>query len=167
MNKVVLITGGSSGIGKSIGEYLHKKGFTVYGTSRNPERVEDSIFPLIALDVRNTSSIYKAVGEILAKSGRIDVLINNAGIVDYHLFENMKKENWDKVLELSDSFIAEFATLYTNNSSIYEVTFYKCVALIENEKFEEALKYILRAIAKFEKLDKDSFDKEYCLGAHR
>ena len=80
MNKVVLITGGSSGIGKSIGEYLHKKGFTVYGTSRNPERVEDSIFPLISLDVRDTSSIYKAVGEIIAKSGKIDILINNAGV---------------------------------------------------------------------------------------
>lgn len=80
MNKVVLITGGSSGIGKSIGEYLHKKGFTVYGTSRNPEKVGDSIFPLIALDVRDSSTIYKAVGEILAKSGRIDVLINNAGV---------------------------------------------------------------------------------------
>jgi NAD(P)-dependent dehydrogenase (short-subunit alcohol dehydrogenase family) len=44
MSKVVLI-GGSSGIGKAIGEFLHHKGFVVYGTSRNPERVLNSIFP--------------------------------------------------------------------------------------------------------------------------
>jgi NAD(P)-dependent dehydrogenase (short-subunit alcohol dehydrogenase family) len=80
MNKVVLITGGSSGIGKSIGEFLHHKGFVVYGTSRNPERVLNSIFPLIALDVRNTNSIHSAVEKVIAISGRLDVVINNAGV---------------------------------------------------------------------------------------
>ena len=57
MNKVVLITGGSSGIGKSIGEFLHHKGYIVYGTSRNPEKIINSIFPLLTLDVRNSKSI--------------------------------------------------------------------------------------------------------------
>jgi NAD(P)-dependent dehydrogenase (short-subunit alcohol dehydrogenase family) len=80
MNKVVLITGGSSGIGKSIGEFLFHKGFTVYGTSRNPEKVINSIFPLIELDVRNSSSIEKAVAKIIAITGRIDIVINNAGV---------------------------------------------------------------------------------------
>jgi len=80
MNKVVLITGGSSGIGKSIGEFLHHKGFIVYGTSRNPERVLNSVFPLIALDVRNMNTIQKAVAKIIATSGRIDIVINNAGV---------------------------------------------------------------------------------------
>lgn len=80
MSKVVLITGGSSGIGKSIGEFLHAKGFVVYGTSRNPEKISGSVFPLIALDVRNKESIQKAVSEVISKSGRIDVVINNAGV---------------------------------------------------------------------------------------
>ena len=80
MNKVVLITGGSSGIGKSIGEFLHQKGFVVYGTSRNPERVLNSVFPLITLDVRNTDSIQAAVAKIIATSGRLDIVINNAGV---------------------------------------------------------------------------------------
>jgi len=80
MDKVVLITGASSGIGKSIGEFLHHKGFVVYGTSRNPERVLNSVFPLIALDVRNTDSIHSAVAKVIASSGRLDVVINNAGV---------------------------------------------------------------------------------------
>jgi NAD(P)-dependent dehydrogenase (short-subunit alcohol dehydrogenase family) len=80
MAKVVLITGGSSGIGKSIGDFLLQKGFVVYGTSRNPDKVLQSNFPLLALDVRNTDSIQKAIQHIIATSGRIDVVINNAGV---------------------------------------------------------------------------------------
>lgn len=80
MNKVVLITGGSSGIGKSIGEFLHYKGLVVYGTSRNPEQIFNSVFPLIALDVRDTDSIHKAVAKVISISGRLDVVINNAGV---------------------------------------------------------------------------------------
>ena len=80
MSKVVLMTGGSSGVGKSMGEFLHKKGFVVYGTSRNPEKVINSIFPLVALDVRNVESIQLAVAKIIGISGRLDVVINNAGV---------------------------------------------------------------------------------------
>ena len=80
MSKVILITGGSSGMGKAVGEFLHHKGFTVYGTSRNPERITTSIFSLVQLDVRNFESIQKAVAEIITKTGRLDVVINNAGV---------------------------------------------------------------------------------------
>lgn len=80
MSKIILITGGSSGIGKAVGEFLLEKGFTVYGTSRNPNRITNSLFPLLALDVRNADSIQKAVTEIIEKSGRVDVVINNAGV---------------------------------------------------------------------------------------
>jgi short-subunit dehydrogenase len=80
MNKVVLITGASSGIGKSIAEFLHYKGFVVYGTSRNPDNIRNSVFPLLELDVRNTDSIQNAVKKVIELSGTIDILINNAGI---------------------------------------------------------------------------------------
>lgn len=79
-NKVVLITGGSSGIGKSVGEFLTQKGFIVYGTSRNPDKIRNHPFQLIGLDVNNKQSILKAVDEIIAKEGHIDILINNAGM---------------------------------------------------------------------------------------
>lgn len=80
MSKVVLITGASSGIGKAIGEYLHHKNLVVYGTSRNPERITNSVFPLLKLDVRNSESIHHAIAEVIRISGRIDVVINNAGV---------------------------------------------------------------------------------------
>lgn len=92
MSKVVLITGGSSGIGKSVGEFLHSKGFKVYGTSRNPEKFRDSIFPLLMLDVRDKKTIFATVNEIISKSGRLDVVINNAGIGITGALEEMPME---------------------------------------------------------------------------
>jgi NAD(P)-dependent dehydrogenase (short-subunit alcohol dehydrogenase family) len=80
MSKVVFITGASSGIGKAIGEYLLNKGFIVYGTSRNPEVIQNSKIPLLALDVRNVESIKKAIQQLIEKEGKIDVVINNAGV---------------------------------------------------------------------------------------
>ena len=80
MSKVILITGGSSGIGKAIGEFLLEKGFVVYGTSRNPSTVENSKIKLEVLDVRNPESIKTCISKIIENEGRIDVLINNAGV---------------------------------------------------------------------------------------
>ncbi|WP_034045186.1 SDR family oxidoreductase [Wocania ichthyoenteri] len=79
MSKVVLITGGSSGIGKSVGEFLTQKGFTVYGTSRNPENYKNSKFSILQLDVKKNETIKKTVSEIIEAEGKLDVLINNAG----------------------------------------------------------------------------------------
>lgn len=80
MAKVVFITGGSSGIGRSMGTFLHEKGYKVYGTSRNPERVTGSVFPLVQLDVRDEESIARAIQTVVEKEGRLDILINNAGV---------------------------------------------------------------------------------------
>jgi NAD(P)-dependent dehydrogenase (short-subunit alcohol dehydrogenase family) len=81
MSQVVLITGGSSGIGKAVGIYLKEQGFTVYGTSRNPARF-DATFPikLVSLDVTDSKSILACVAEVLKIEGRLDVLVNNAGV---------------------------------------------------------------------------------------
>ena len=80
MSKVVLITGGSSGIGKSIGEFLTEKGYTVYGTSRNPLNYTNSKFPIIALDVTKNETIITAINSVIASENKLDVLINNAGV---------------------------------------------------------------------------------------
>ncbi|MCM4172972.1 SDR family NAD(P)-dependent oxidoreductase [Arenibacter sp. TNZ] len=79
--KVVLVTGGSSGIGKSIGIYLKSKGFKVYGTTRKVANYPDfTDFELLELDVRNPESIQSAISRLITKEGRVDVLVNNAGI---------------------------------------------------------------------------------------
>ncbi|NKQ38409.1 MAG: SDR family oxidoreductase [Methanosarcinales archaeon] len=78
MSKVVLITGASSGIGKTTAEYLTQKGFKVYGTSRSPKQ-NNLNFELITLDLNNIESIQNAVQYVIEKEDRIDVLINNAG----------------------------------------------------------------------------------------
>lgn len=80
MSKVVLITGGSSGIGKSVGEFLSDKGFVVYGTSRSPEKYVTSKFPIVGLDVTKPETIITAINQVVEKAGKIDVLINNAGV---------------------------------------------------------------------------------------
>ncbi|RCS27344.1 SDR family NAD(P)-dependent oxidoreductase [Polaribacter sp. WD7] len=80
MSKVVLITGASSGIGKSIAVFLVQKGYKVYGTSRSPKNIENYPFELIALNVLEIATIEKAIDFIIAKEGKLDVLVNNAGM---------------------------------------------------------------------------------------
>jgi len=80
MSKVVLITGGSSGIGKSVGEFLSQKGFIVYGTGRTPDKIVAHPFKLVQMDVKDPESISKVVETIISSEGRIDVLVNNAGM---------------------------------------------------------------------------------------
>ncbi len=80
MPKTVLITGGSSGIGKAIGEYLTEKGYRVFGTSRNPQNITNSAFPLLKMNVNETESIEAVIAEVIGKAQRIDVVINNAGV---------------------------------------------------------------------------------------
>ena len=81
MLKVVLVTGGSSGIGKSISEFLFEKGFKVYGTSRNPEKYQEEVsFPLLKMEVTHPNSINEVIANIINQEGQLDIVINNAGV---------------------------------------------------------------------------------------
>src|SRR5262245_37854562 len=76
---VVLITGASSGVGQATARLLSRNGYRVFGTSRNPAAA--AAVPgveLAALDVRRDDSVAACVETILARSGRLDILINNA-----------------------------------------------------------------------------------------
>ena len=77
--KIVLITGATSGIGKQTALLLASKGFLVYGTARNVEG-KNLPFRLLPMDVREPATIKQAVQQILSEVGRIDILINNAGV---------------------------------------------------------------------------------------
>ncbi|MEI6822102.1 MAG: SDR family oxidoreductase [Bacteroidota bacterium] len=76
--KTVLITGVSSGFGKAIAENLSSKGYQVFGTVRKP--ISETLpYKTIVVDVTNPETIKAGVEEVLKQTGKIDVLINNAG----------------------------------------------------------------------------------------
>ncbi|MCB9188799.1 MAG: SDR family oxidoreductase [Flavobacteriales bacterium] len=81
MSKVAFITGGTSGIGRAICNVLHSKGVVVYGTGRkaNHGDILDG-FHLVRCDVTKDVSVREAIEYVLQQEGRIDVLVNNAGI---------------------------------------------------------------------------------------
>jgi len=79
MNKVILITGVSSGFGQQTARFLSDKGYIVYGTVRS-ESDQGDLVHYLRMDLTDLSSIKKAVSDVLEKEGRIDVLINNAGM---------------------------------------------------------------------------------------
>ena len=80
-SRVALVTGASSGIGSSAASALVKAGFTVVGTSRNAARA--TAIPgvaFISLDVTDDASVAAGIEEVVERFGRIDVLVNNAGV---------------------------------------------------------------------------------------
>jgi NADP-dependent 3-hydroxy acid dehydrogenase YdfG len=80
---VVLVTGCSTGIGHALARELHARGHRVVATARRPETLAElqvSGMDTLALDVTDPASIDAAVSESLGRAGRIDVLVNNAGI---------------------------------------------------------------------------------------
>ncbi len=110
---VVLITGGTRGIGRATAETFKEAGAKVYITGTNRERTEAVAKELgvngLKMDVTDREEVKKAVNEIVEKEGKIDVLINNAGITKDTLFLRMKDEDWDAVID-------------TNLNGVYNVT---------------------------------------------
>jgi NAD(P)-dependent dehydrogenase (short-subunit alcohol dehydrogenase family) len=77
--RVVLVTGASSGFGRAIAAAAQQAGHRVYGTSRHPRSTQESL-PMLTLDVRSDDSVQRCVDDLLAREGRLDVLVNNAGV---------------------------------------------------------------------------------------
>ena len=92
MRKIILITGISSGFGKQTATLLAKQGHAVYGTIRNECETSDLI-NVLKMDLTDIESIKKAVKTIIEKEGRIDVLINNAGMHTGGPIETTPEEN--------------------------------------------------------------------------
>jgi short-subunit dehydrogenase len=78
--RTILVTGATSGIGLLIARHLQDKGFTVYGTSRTPEKHRHEVsFELLEMDLASDRSIQQCVGILKTKTEKLDALINNAG----------------------------------------------------------------------------------------
>jgi short-subunit dehydrogenase len=78
--RTALVTGASSGIGRASAEALARAGFTVFGTSRTPNGDSPSQVTMLACDVTDEASVASLVSAVLESTGRIDVLVNNAGL---------------------------------------------------------------------------------------
>jgi len=106
---VVLITGCSSGIGLATAIIVAKSGHKVYATMRHPLRAalpslfenELSSVKLIALDVSDDFSVKTAVNKVLGKEGKIDVLVNNAGVSGLGAVEELSLEAFKKDMEIN------------------------------------------------------------------
>jgi short-subunit dehydrogenase len=79
MPKTVLVTGASSGIGAAVARTLQTRGFTVFGTTREVGPDSPREIPMLVLDVASDDSVRACVDEVVSRTGRLDVLVNNAG----------------------------------------------------------------------------------------
>lgn len=93
--KIVLITGSSSGMGRESSIILAKKGFIVYAGSRTPEKIDtqniENLIP-IKLDITNLDNIKEAINRIIKNHNKIDILINNAGYGLVSTVEDLDEE---------------------------------------------------------------------------
>ncbi len=77
---VAIVTGASGGIGEATVRALHAAGYRVFGTYRRPPATRSPGVEYVVCDVTSDDSVQTAVGQVLAKTGRIDLLVNNAGV---------------------------------------------------------------------------------------
>ncbi len=114
MTKNVLITGGTRGIGAACSRIFSRNGYTVYAIYNQDEKSAKGLEKEIGCkiykaDISNRDSIKKVVDEIINNAGRIDVLVNNAGIAGQKLFIDLEDIEWDNIIN-------------TNLTSVYNVT---------------------------------------------
>src|SRR5512135_531000 len=105
--QVALVTGGARGIGKTIAQNLAQKGVNLAIADVSVESAAETAKELAArgvktqslrLDVSKSDQVVKAFEDIIREFGRIDIVVNNAGITRDGLVLRMKEEDWDAVI---------------------------------------------------------------------
>jgi len=110
VNRVALVTGAAQGIGFRIAELLASEGAWVFAGDLNREALDRSVKSLqekglkveaLVLNVADRASCEAAVQEVLSRAGRLELLVNNAGITRDALLMRMKPEDWELVLAVN------------------------------------------------------------------
>ncbi len=106
--KVCIVTGANSGIGYALSEELLKRGATVYMAGRDPAKIAGAAGRLsahgdrvrtIVVDVTNRDQVQQAIEGVAAKTGRLDMLFNNAGVGGTMPFEYATLDDWETIIE--------------------------------------------------------------------
>ena len=105
-NHVVILTGASSGLGERFAKVLHAAGATVVMAARRLDRLEALAAGLpgseaVSCDVADDVSRRSLVDGVLSRHGRVDVLVNNAGMVAVHLPEDEPMDEWRQVMAVN------------------------------------------------------------------
>ena len=95
--KVALVTGGRSGIGRAIALRLKDEGARVFTAQRGA----DQEFESIAVDIGDPQSAFDAVEAVTARAGQLDVLVNNAGVMQEALVEDMSLDDWQRTIAVN------------------------------------------------------------------
>ena len=155
-SKVVLITGASRGIGRAIAKLLAKNDYTVIANYNKSEQQaiqlkeelekENKQIDIFQADVSKREEVKKLVNFALSKYGKINILINNAGIDQEKMFQDITDDDWNNVIninlysvfcttqEVVKNMIQNKSGCIINISSIYAITGGSCAALYSASK---------------------------------
>lgn len=131
MNKVVIVTGASKGIGREIAKQLAKKGYTIIANYNKSEKEilelkeelkkENINIEIFKADVSKREEVKKLVDYTINKFGKIDILINNAGISQFKEFTQITDDDWNNMIN-------------TNLNSVFYMSQEVCKNMIHNKK---------------------------------
>ncbi len=106
-NKIILVTGGSRGIGKDISKLFIAEGAHVIITSKNLKKLEQTAKEIgcsffVQADIRKEKDVKNVISEIIKKFGRIDILINNAGILPkMKPLHKINEKDWNEIIDVN------------------------------------------------------------------
>jgi short-subunit dehydrogenase len=109
MSQVVLITGATSGIGRSTALLLGRKGYTIVAIGRDKEKLKTlhnnilnpSHHLFLECDLSDSKQLNKAFHEVITTYDKVDILINNAGIGLFKYFDETSLEEWNQILNIN------------------------------------------------------------------